>query len=184
MCWFLLSTTSFAGKCKVVEIRISTMFLIWKWSTHLWSGTRCCPKWKNLNILFKCEGRDTLGLYRSGMVNRELNLQVKMLIYRSIYIPVLTYGHMHWVVTARKRLQAQNSLSLKVGWYFPYWDGEDSHLGGVQTRAATQLLLLRTQFTWFSHTTGMPPGCIPSEVFQKRPQGRPWTYWRDICQLA
>lgn len=39
MCWFLLSTTSFAGKCKVVEIRISTteseaMFLIWKWSTH------------------------------------------------------------------------------------------------------------------------------------------------------
>lgn len=142
MCWFLLSTTSFAGKCKVVEIRISTakseaMFLIWKWSTHFWSETRCCPKWKNLNILFKCEGRDTLGLYRSGMVNRELNLQVKLLIYRSIYIPVLTYGHMHWVVTARKRLEAQNSLSLKTGWYFPYWEGEDSHLGGAQTRAAT-----------------------------------------------
>lgn len=113
------------------------MFLIWKWSTHLWSGTRCCPKWKNLNILFKCEGRDRLGLYRSGMVNRELNLQVKLLIYRSIYIPVLTYGHMHWVVTARKRLKAQNSLSLKAGWYFPYWEGEDSYLGAAQTRAAT-----------------------------------------------
>lgn len=134
MCWFLLSTTSFAGKCKVVEIRISTskseaMFLIWKWSTHLWSGTRCCPKWKNLNILFKCEGRDTLGLYRSGMVNRELNLQVKLLIYWSIYIPVLTYGHMHWVVTARKRLQAQNSHLVT--------NSEVSHLGGAQTRAAT-----------------------------------------------
>lgn len=92
---------------------------------------------KYLGLLFKCEGRDTLGLYWSVTVNRELNLQVKLLIYRSIYIPMLTYGHMHWVVTARKRWQAQNSLSLKAGWYFPYWEGEVSHLGGSQTRAAT-----------------------------------------------
>lgn len=165
MCWFLLSTTSFAGKCKVVEIRISTakseaMFLIWKWSTHFWSETRCCPKWKNLNILFKCEGRDTLGLYRSGMVNRELNLQVKLLIYRSIYIPVLTYGHMHWEKDWRHKivfLWRLAGISLTERVRIVIWEG-----------LRLELLLLnikRTQFRWFSHTTGMPPEWgVPEEA--------------------
>jgi len=44
-------------------------------------------------------------LYRSVVVKKELSRKVKLLIYRSIYVPTLTYGHESWVVTERMRLR-------------------------------------------------------------------------------
>ena len=41
------------------------------------------------------------------MVKRELSQKTKLSIYRSIYIPSLTYGHELWVVTERIRSQIQ-----------------------------------------------------------------------------
>jgi len=38
-------------------------------------------------------------LYRSVVVKRELSQKAKLSIYRSIYVPTLTYGHKLWVVT-------------------------------------------------------------------------------------
>jgi len=46
-------------------------------------------------------------LYRSIVVKRELSRKAKLAIYRSIYVPTLTYGHEPWVVTDRMRLQIQ-----------------------------------------------------------------------------
>jgi len=40
-------------------------------------------------------------LYRSVVVTRELSRKAKLSIYRSIYVPTLTYGHKLWVVTER-----------------------------------------------------------------------------------
>jgi len=37
-------------------------------------------------------------LYRSVVVKRELSQKAKLSIYRSIYVPTLTYGHKLWVV--------------------------------------------------------------------------------------
>jgi len=46
-------------------------------------------------------------LYRSVGVKRELSRKVKLSIYRSIYVPTLTYGHELWVVTERMRSRIQ-----------------------------------------------------------------------------
>jgi len=52
-------------------------------------------------------------LYRSVVMKRELSLKAKLSIYRSIYIPTLTYGHELWVTeTMRSRIQAADMSFL------------------------------------------------------------------------
>ena len=46
-------------------------------------------------------------LYRSVVVKKELSRKAKLSIYRSVYVPTLTYGHELWVVTERTRSQIQ-----------------------------------------------------------------------------
>ena len=40
-------------------------------------------------------------------MKKELSQKAKLSIYRSIYIPTLTYGHELWVVTERMRSRIQ-----------------------------------------------------------------------------
>ncbi|KAI3353426.1 hypothetical protein L3Q82_019953 [Scortum barcoo] len=42
-------------------------------------------------------------VYRTVVVKKELSRKAKLLIYRSIYVPTLTYGHELWVMTERTR---------------------------------------------------------------------------------
>jgi len=101
-------------------------------------------------------------------------------IYRSIYVPTLTYGHKLWVVTERMRSQIQAA--------------EISFLRRVAGRElGVEPLLLRierSQLRRFGHLIRMPPGRLPFEVFQarptgRRPRGRPRTCWRDyVSRLA
>ncbi|KAK3542076.1 hypothetical protein QTP86_011949 [Hemibagrus guttatus] len=46
-------------------------------------------------------------MYRSVVVKKELSRKVKLLIYQSIYVPTLTYGHELWVMTERVRSRIQ-----------------------------------------------------------------------------
>ena len=46
-------------------------------------------------------------LHGSVVVKRELSRKAKLLIYQSIFIPALTYGHELWVVTEITRLRVQ-----------------------------------------------------------------------------
>uniref|UniRef100_A0A8C6MDS9 TGF-beta family profile domain-containing protein n=1 Tax=Nothobranchius furzeri TaxID=105023 RepID=A0A8C6MDS9_NOTFU len=46
-------------------------------------------------------------LSRSVVVKRELSQKAKLSIYRSIYVPILTYGHELWVMTERTRSRIQ-----------------------------------------------------------------------------
>ena len=46
-------------------------------------------------------------LKRSVVVKRELTQKAKLSIYRSIYVPTLTYGHKLWIVTERMRSPKQ-----------------------------------------------------------------------------
>ncbi|XP_057696067.1 uncharacterized protein LOC130918404 [Corythoichthys intestinalis] len=78
-------------------------------------------EFKYLGILFTSEGRSEReidrrigaasavlrALNQSLVVKRELSRKAKLSIYRSIYIPTLTYGHEIWVMTERTRLRIQ-----------------------------------------------------------------------------
>ena len=68
-------------------------------------------------------------LHRPFVVKRELSRKAKPTIYRSIYIPIITYGHKLWVVTERTRSQipaAKMILPLQGGWAQP-WGEELRH---------------------------------------------------------
>ncbi|TWW59478.1 hypothetical protein D4764_06G0010080 [Takifugu flavidus] len=91
---------------------------------RFWVGEEVLPQveeFKYLGILFTSEGRmereinrrigaaSTVmrALNRSVVVKKELSRKAKISIYRSIYIPVLTYGHQRWVMTERTRSRIQ-----------------------------------------------------------------------------
>ncbi|KAL0161456.1 hypothetical protein M9458_045181, partial [Cirrhinus mrigala] len=101
-------------------------------------------------------------LYRSVVVKKELSYKAKLSIYRSIYVPTLTYGHELWVMTERirSRIQAAEMSFLQIG---------------ARSRPAAPSHRERPVEV-ARHLFRMPPGRLPGEV---RPRGRPRTRWRD-----
>ncbi|KAI3363185.1 hypothetical protein L3Q82_011554, partial [Scortum barcoo] len=87
-------------------------------------------------------------VYRTAiMVKKELSRKAKLSIYRSIYVPTLTYGHELW--------------GEKLG-----------HSEGARSREPLLLRIERSQLRWLGHLFRMPPGRLPREVFQACPTGR------------
>ncbi|TWW81619.1 hypothetical protein D4764_01G0014340 [Takifugu flavidus] len=128
-------------------------------------------------------------LNRSAVAKKELSRKAKLSFYRSIYVPVLTYGHQRWVMTERTRSQIQAAemsflrrvagLSLR----------DRVRSLDIREELGVELLLLhieRSQLGWLGHLATMPSGRLPLEVFRTCPTGRlPRTRWRDyISHLA
>uniref|UniRef100_A0AAY5K902 Reverse transcriptase domain-containing protein n=1 Tax=Esox lucius TaxID=8010 RepID=A0AAY5K902_ESOLU len=110
------SLDRFAAECEAVGMRISTF----KSEYLLQVGNEALPQVKEvkyLGVLFASEGTMEREIGRSiraaGAVlhslnhtvvtKRELSRKAKLPIYRSIFLPTLTYGH-GWVMTQRTRL--------------------------------------------------------------------------------
>ncbi|TWW74408.1 hypothetical protein D4764_14G0004110 [Takifugu flavidus] len=131
--------------------------------------------------------------WRSSMVKRELSQKAKLSIYRSIFVPTLTYGHELWVMTerTRSRVQAAKMSFLHRVAGLSLRDRVRSSV--IREELGVEPLLLcveRSQMRWLGHLVRIPPGCLPGEVlracpFGRRPPGRPRTRWRDyVSRLA
>ena len=211
-----LSLDRFAAECEAVGMRISTS----KSESMVLSRKRVectlrvrdevlpqVEEFKYLGVLFTSEGRMEReidrriatasavmrALYRSVVVKRELSRKAKLSIYRSIYVPTLTYGHELWVVTerTRSRVQAAEMSFLRRVAGLSLRDRVRSSAIREDLRVEPLLLRVeRSQMRWLGHLIRMPPGRLPGEVFRarptgKRPRGRPRTRWRDyVSQLA
>ena len=204
----------FAAECEAVGMRVSTskseaMVLCRKTvECSLRVGSELLPQakeFKYLGVLFTSEGKmeremdRRIGaasavmraLYRSVVVKKELSRKAKLSIYRSIYLPTLTYGHELWVVTerTRSRIQAAEMSFLRRVAGLSLRDRVRS--SDIRRELGVEPLLLRierSQLRWFGHLTRMPPGRLPLEVFRarptgRRPRGRPRTRWRDYISL-
>ncbi|KAI3375665.1 hypothetical protein L3Q82_003973 [Scortum barcoo] len=201
----------FAAECEAAGMRISTskseaMVLDRKRvACPLRVGGEVLPQveeFKYLGVLFTSEGKmereidRRIGaasavmrsVYRTVVVKKELSRKAKLSIYRSIYVPTLTYGHELWVMTERTRSRiqaAEMSFLRRVA-------GRSLRDKMRSSRSREPLLLHieRSQLRWLGHLFRMPPGCLPREVFQacptgRRPWGRPRTRWRDyVSRLA
>ncbi|KAK3569663.1 hypothetical protein QTP86_002629 [Hemibagrus guttatus] len=114
----------FAAECEAAGMRVSSskseaMVLNRKKVVcTLQVGGEVLPQvedFKYLGVLFTSEGRmdreidRRIGaaaavmrsMYRSVVMKKELSWKAKLLIYQSIYVPTLTYGHELWVMTKR-----------------------------------------------------------------------------------
>ncbi|TWW73429.1 hypothetical protein D4764_15G0008230 [Takifugu flavidus] len=152
-------------------------------------------EFKYLGVLFTSEGRmereidRRIGaastvmrtLHRSVVVKRELSRKAKLSIYRSIFVPTLTYGHELWVMTerTRSRVQAAEMSFLRRVAGLSLRDRVRS--SAIREELGVESLLLRverSQMGWLGHLVRMPPGRLPGEVFRacpsgKRPRGDP-----------
>ncbi|TWW66701.1 Protein turtle -like protein A [Takifugu flavidus] len=59
------------------------------------------------SLLIPCQGKHEDPTIKVTWSKKELSRKAKLSIYRSIYVPVLTYGHQRWVMTERTRLRIQ-----------------------------------------------------------------------------
>ena len=48
-------------------------------------------------------------LYRSAVTKRELSNTPKLSVFKSVFVPILTYGHESWVMTERIQSQVQSA---------------------------------------------------------------------------
>ncbi|KAK3509747.1 hypothetical protein QTP70_008379 [Hemibagrus guttatus] len=162
---------------------------------------------KYLGVLFTSEGRMDheidrrisaaaavmRSMYRSVVVKNELSRKAKLLIYQSIYVPTLTYGHELWVMTERIRSRKQAAKMSFLCRVAGRLVRDRVRSSATREELGVEPLLLhikRGQLRWLRHLFQMPPGRLPGEVFRacptgKRPQGRPSTRWRDyVSRLA
>ena len=209
-----LSLGQFAAACEAAGMTISTskseaMVLDRKRvECPLQVGEEVLPQveeFKYLGVLFTSDGTmereidRRIGaasavmrtLYSSVVVKKELSRKAKLSIYRSIFVPTLTYGHELWVVTerTRSRVQAAEMSFLRRVAGFSLRDRVRSSV--IREELGVEPLLLRierSQLRWLGHLIRMPPGRLPGEVFRacptgRRPRGRPRTRWRDYVSL-
>ena len=114
-------------------------------------------------------------LYQSVVVKRELSRKARLSIYRSVYLPTLTYSHELWVMTERirSRIQAAEiSFLHRVGGR-SLRDRVRSSVTREELGVEPLLLhIKRSQLKWLGYLFRMPPGCLPREVFLAYPGGR------------
>ncbi|KAI3353178.1 hypothetical protein L3Q82_019730 [Scortum barcoo] len=177
----------FAAECEAAGMRISTS----KSEAMVLDRKRVvCPlrvsgevlpqveEFKYLGVLFTSEGKmereidRRIGaasavmrsVYRTVVVKKELSRKAKLSIYRSIYVPTLTYGHELWVMTerTRSRIQAAEMSFLRRVAGRSLRDRVRSSV--IREELGVEPLLLRierSQLRWLGHLFRMPPGTPP-----------------------
>ncbi|KAK7884420.1 hypothetical protein WMY93_027543 [Mugilogobius chulae] len=132
-------------------------------------------EFKYLGVLFTSEGKMEheidrwigaasavmQSLYQTVVVKKELSQKAKLSIYRSIYVPTLTYGHELWVMTERTRSRIQ---AVKMS--FLRRVAGRSLRDRVRSSATREELgvepllhhIERGQLRWLGHLYRMPPG--------------------------
>ncbi len=84
-----------------------------RWTVHFEYGVSPYPKWRSSGIWGTTEqeigrrigavGAVLRSLYLTAVTRRQLNQKAKFSIYRSIFVPSLSYGHEGWIATERMR---------------------------------------------------------------------------------
>ncbi|KAI3352435.1 hypothetical protein L3Q82_005389 [Scortum barcoo] len=177
----------FAAECEAAGMRISTskseaMVLDRKRvACPLRVGGEVLPQveeFKYLGVLFTSEGKmereidRQIGaasavmrsVYRTAVVKKELSRKAKLSIYRSIYVPTLTYGHELWVMTerTRSRIQAAEMSFLRRVAGRSLRDRVRSSVTREELGVEPLLLHIeRSQLRWLGHLFRMPPGRLP-----------------------
>ena len=108
-----------------------------------------------------------LALHNSVVQNPELSRKAKLSVFKSIFIPILTYGHESWVLTEKIRSQMQASemrflRKIKDVTMF------DKHCyAAFRESLDIESLLLRierSQLRWFGHVSRMPYEQLPKQT--------------------
>ena len=161
-------------------------------------------KFKYLGVAFASDGRQDVELdtriaaasavrrelWRSVVMKRELRMKPKLSVFKSVYVPILTYGHESWVMTerVRSRVQAAEMRFLRGVEGVTLLDRVRSTTIRESLQIEPLLLWIeRSQLRWYGHLIRMPQERIPRQLLfakpnGRRPVGRPRTRWLDYIE--
>ena len=161
-------------------------------------------KFKYLGVAFTSDGRqdeelDTRigkdsavmrALHYSVVMKRELSKKAKLSICKTVFVPILTYGHESWVMTERMRSQVQASEMRFLRRIEGVTLFNKVRSSEIQKSLNIEPLLLRierSQLRWFGHVSRMPQERLPKQALHakangRRPVGRPRTRWTDYIE--
>ena len=164
-------------------------------------------KFKYLGVVFTSDGKQNeeldirIGkasavmreLQRSVVMKRELSKSAKLAVFKTIFIPILTYGHESWILTERVRSQVQAAemrFLRKIEGVTLLDKVRNSNIRKSLNIEPLLLRIERSQLRWFGHVRRMPLERLPKRALLarcngKRPIGRPRTRWQDyIAKLG
>ena len=143
-----------------------------------------------LGVLFTSDGRQDNEISRrinqaSGVLrelgssvvgNTMLSRQAKLTIYKSLYRPILTYGHETWTLTesARSRIGAAEMRFLRRMLGVTRRDRIPNE--AIRERVKVEPLLSwieKSQFGWYGHTLRMNHDQLARQILFAVPEGRP-----------
>ena len=99
--------------------------------------------------------------HRSVVLKRELSTKTKLSIFRSVYVPILTYGHECWIMNKKVRFRVQ---AAKMGFLRRISDLtllDKVKSADIRESLNIESLLLRlkrSQLCWYEHVTRNVPG--------------------------
>ena len=161
-------------------------------------------KFKYLGVAFTSDGRqdeeldNRIGkasavmraLNHSVVLKRELSKKAKLSVFKSIFVPILTYGHESWVMTERVRSQVQAAEMKFLRRVHGVTLLDQVRSSTIRKSLDIEPLLLRierSQLRWFGHVSRMPQERLPKQTLLaicdgKRPVGRPRTRWQTYIE--
>ena len=140
---------------------------------------------EEMDIRISKAGAVMHALHRSVVMKRELSQKAKLAVFRSIFVPILTYGHESWVMTERmrSRVQASEMRFLRRIKGVTLLDKVcNSEIHNSLNVESLLLRIERSQLRWFGHVSRMPQERLPKQALSaipngKRPVGRPRLGW-------
>ena len=162
-----------------------------------WSDTEARGKFKNLGVAFRSNERqddeldtrirkasaEMRALHYSVVMKRELSKKAKLLIFKTVFVPIFTYGHECRVKTERVQSQVQASEMRYLQRIKGVTLFEKVHSSEIRKSINIELLLLqieRSHRRWFGHVSRLsrvrlPKQALLSKANGRRPVGRPRT---------
>ena len=123
-------------------------------------------------------------------MKRELSKKAKLSIFKSVFVPILTYGHESWVMIQRMRSQVQASemrFLRRIEGVTLFNKVCSSEIRESLNIEPLLLGIERSQLRWFGHVSRMPQERLPKQALHakangRRPVGRPRTRWTDYIE--
>ena len=124
------------------------------------------------------------------VMKRDLSKNANLSIFKTVFVPVLIYGHKFWVMIERVRSQVQAS---KIS-FLQRIEGvtlfNKMRSSEIQKSLNIEPLLLqieRSQHTWFGHVSRMLQERLPTQALlakanERRPVRRPTARWINYIE--
>ena len=128
-------------------------------------------------------------MHHSVVLKRELSNKAKLLVFRSIFVPILTYDQKSWVTTKRVRLLMQASKMRclrKIKGVTMFDKHRNTAFREFLDIESLLLWIERSQLRWIGHVSRMPQEQLPKQTFYakgsgkrpvEKPQTRCWLYY-------